>query len=371
MQSPDGGVLRVHGREVTFHNSLQAAAAGIAAVFQELSLCPHLTVAENIMLGHEPTGAFGQISMRRCREVVHALFQRLGITHLSPDTLVERLALADRQLVEIAKALAHDPDTLIVDEGTSALGREEVVRLFGVLDDLRAEGKAIIFISHRMAEVRGVADRMTVFRNGTNAGTFTAGDVTDAELIEIMLGRPVQQSFPARAELPGDTGPLLEVRLFTVGDALRDVSFTVRAGEVVGIAGMDGQGQGEVLLTLFGALRRPGGEVRVRGRRVRLGSPWRSVRGGFVLIPEDRRSQGLVQAMPLRANITLASLAKVLSFGLISAARERDVVRQGIERVQIKTVSMGTARGRAQRRQSAEGRHCEVAAGRRRHLHVL
>lgn len=340
VQTADAGIIRLDGRQVELRNPVQAAASGVAAVFQELSLCPHLTVAENIMLAHEPIGALGQIRTRQLRRVVNSLFERLDIKHISPNALVTHLALADRQLVEIAKALSHDPQTLIVDEGTSALGHDEVRRLFDLLNHLRDRGKAIIFISHRMAEVREIADRMTVFRNGTNVGTFAAREVDDDKLIELMLGQHVQQSFPPRAELPQNAETVLQVDGLAAGELLHDISFSVRAGEVLGIAGLEGQGQGELLLALFGVIRRLTGSVSVRGRRVRLGTPWRATRAGFALIPEDRRTQGLLQPLSLRENIIMASLGKVTRLGLVNQRREREVAQRGMQRMEIKAASM-------------------------------
>lgn len=337
--APDEGILKVDGQTVRFANPSQAAAAGIAAVFQELSLCPHMTVTENVMLGHEPTRALGQIDQRRCRQTVQTLFQRLHITHIGLNTPVNLLPLADRQLIEIVKALSHDPQLLIVDEGTSALGHDEVKRLFALLDALRHEGRAVLFISHRMAEVRSLADRMTVFRNGRHAGTYVASEVSDDQLIEAMLGRQIHQAFPVRSPVPAEAPIVLEVQQLSAGDRLRDVSLSVRAGEIVGIAGLEGQGQGDLLLALFGVLRRPQGLVQVHGKPVRLGTPWHAVQAGFVLVPEDRRTQGLVQPMSIRVNITLASLARLVRRGLIDTHRERQMTDEGVDQVQIKAAS--------------------------------
>lgn len=340
VQTPDAGTIRLSGQEVELRDPIRAASLGVAAVFQELSLCPHLTVAENIMLAHEPVGPLKQIRAKELLQQVHSLFQRLGIDHIRPTELVAHLPLADRQLVEIAKALSHDPQTLIVDEGTSALGHEEVKRLFQLLKNLRDEGKAIIFISHRMAEVREIADRLTVFRNGRNVGTVSAEDFDESKLIELMLGERVQQSFPPRAPLPKEAETYLQVEHLSAGELLRDISFSAKAGEVLGIAGLEGQGQGELLLALFGMIRRLSGTVSLGGRRVRLGTPWRAKKSGFVLIPEDRKTQGLLQPLSLRENIALASLGALSNFGLIRRRRERQIAQQGMRRMEIKASSM-------------------------------
>ncbi|MGN8158086.1 sugar ABC transporter ATP-binding protein [Salinisphaera sp. SWV1] len=342
VQPPDAGTIRLSGEPVELRNPIRAAELGVAAVFQELSLAPHLTVAENIMLAHEPTGPLGQIRGRELRRRVTELFEQIGIDHIKPNTLTGRLTLADQQLVEIAKALSHDPKTLIVDEGTSALGREEVRRLFDLLGRLRERGTAIIFISHRMAEVREIADRLTVFRNGTNVGTVDAADMDENHLVELMLGERIDQSFPARAPRPTGNDPLLDVVNLSAGELIHDISFQLRRGEVLGVAGLEGQGQGDLLLALFGMVRRLSGEVRVAGKPVHLGSPWKAIRAGFALIPEDRKTQGLLQPLSLRENIVLASLKALSRGGLIDRTRERRIAEDGMQRMEIKAASMET-----------------------------
>lgn len=340
VQPPDDGTIRLDGQQVSLPDPIKAAELGVAAVFQELSLCPHLSVAENVMLAHEPTGAMGQIRGRALRSRVTDLFEQIGIDHIKPDTLVACLTLADQQLVEIAKALSHKPRTLIVDEGTSALGTEEVRRLFDLLGRLRSQGTAIIFISHRMAEVREIADRLTVFRNGSNVGTVDAADMDEAHLVELMLGERIEQSFPERPILLSNAELLLDVSHLGAGHLLDDISFQLRAGEVLGIAGLEGQGQGDLLLALFGMVRRLSGEIRVRGQRVRLGSPWKAIRAGFALIPEDRKTQGLLQPQSLRENIVLASLGALTRAGLIDRSRESRTAEHGMQRMEIKAASM-------------------------------
>lgn len=335
VQSADTGEIRLDGRVVTLSDPVAAAAQGVSAVFQELSLCPHLTVAENVMLAHEPTGPLGQIRNRRLRENVRSLLERLGIDHIPLNEMVSHLTLADRQLVEIVKALSHDPSTLIVDEGTSALGHDESQRLFDLLKRLRNEGKAVIFISHRMAEVREIADQLTVFRNGTNVASIAAQDMDENKLIEYMLGERVEQSFPEQAQLTDDDHVRLEVEQLSAGSRLKGVNFAARAGEVLGLAGLEGQGQGDLLLALFGVIRRISGTVRVDGKPVRLGRPWRAIRAGFALIPEDRKTQGLLQPLSLRENIVLASLGRMTRFGLVNRTRERETTQSGMERMQI------------------------------------
>ena len=336
----DSGSITLDGETVEFSGPADAVRHGVATVFQELSLFTHLTVAENIMIGHEPTGPLGQIDRKRMRSTVQELFDRLGVGHLDPTTLVSDLSLADRQLVEIFKALSRQPRLLILDEGTSALGRQEVERLFDLLRKLAAGGTSVVFISHRMSEIREFVDRMSVFRNGRDVGTVAASECGDEEIVEMMLGQRVERSFPARSVIPANADVLLEVRDLTGGSKLRDVSLKLHRGEVLGIAGLEGQGQGELLLALFGAYRRLGGKVLVGGAAARLGTPWRAKRAGIALIPEDRKTEGLILPMSVRDNITFATLPDHSSFGFVSPSRERIFVERMIDRLSIRVASM-------------------------------
>ena len=337
---PDSGTVTLDGEPVHFSSPAEAVAHGVATVFQELSLFTHLTVAENIMIGHEPTGALGQVDRKRMRSIVQELFDRLGVGHLDPAALLSDLSLADRQLVEIFKALSRQPRLLILDEGTSALGRQEVERLFELLRNLAKGGTSVVFISHRMSEIREFVDRMCIFRNGRHVATVSASECGDEEIVEMMLGQRVERSFPPRNAVPEEAEVLLEVRDLSAGSKLRDVSFRLRRGEVLGIAGLEGQGQGELLLALFGAYRRLTGKVIIGGKASRLGTPWRAKRAGIALIPEDRKTEELILPMSVRENISFATLPEYCSLGFVSPGRERRFVERMIERLSIRVASM-------------------------------
>ena len=337
---PDEGTVTLDGETMHFSGPADAVRHGVATVFQELSLFTHLTVAENIMIGHEPTGALGQIDRKRMRSTVQDLFDRLGVGHLDPSALVSDLSLADRQLVEIFKALSRRPRLLILDEGTSALGRQEVERLFDLLRKLAKGGTSVVFISHRMSEIREFVDRMSIFRNGRHVATVSASECSDEKIVEMMLGQRVERSFPPRSAIPADAEVLLEVRNLSGGSRLRDVSLKLHRGEVLGIAGLEGQGQGELLLGLFGAYRRLSGKVIVGGGASRLGTPWRAKRAGIALIPEDRKTEGLILPMSVRDNVTLATLPDHSSLGFVSPSRERSFVERMIGRLSIRVASM-------------------------------
>lgn len=334
VQQQDSGTLRLKDRDVAFTGPRDAAGHGIGTVFQELSLFPHLTVAENIMIGREPTGPLWQVGRRALRRETERLLAELKITDLDPAAYAGDLSLADRQIVEIAKALSGDPDVLILDEGTSALGRREVERLFALLRHLREAGRAVIFISHRMAEARELVDRVTIFRNGKDVASAPMRDLDDQVIVEHMLGHRVERSF-MKAQPKGGR-PLLQAERLSVPERLHGIDLSLAAGEVLGLGGREGQGQGDLLLALFGAYRRTGGTIRRDGQPVRLGAPWRGKAAGVALIPEDRKVQGLLQPMGILPNLTLAALPGLAQAGWIKGGAERALGRDLQSRLAIK-----------------------------------
>ena len=289
---PDGGTMTMDGRAVAFASPAAASDAGIVCVFQELSLIPDLSVADNIVIRRPPT-RLGMIDRRAQRRLAEEALARAGAADIHPLALVKDLPLSRRQMVEIAKALAQRPRILILDEATSALTAADVEKVFGVLKRLRSEGLALVYISHRMHEIRELADECTVFRNGRNVATYAAGTRSDQEVVEMMIGREYSHVFPprtARAELPET---VLAARGLSWTDRLRNVSFEVGRGEVVGLGGLDGQGQRELLLALFGVLRDLRGTVEVAGREVAHPEPHPGARprhGAHPRGPQDRGS---------------------------------------------------------------------------------
>src|SRR5690349_13265390 len=258
--APDEGRLLLDGKPVSFASPAEANAAGIACIFQELSLIPDLPVADNIAISNPPQ-RFGLIDRRAQRRMAEEALARAGADNIHPLALVKDLSLSRRQMVEIAKALARKPRILILDEATSALTAADVTKIYGVLKRLRAEGLALVYISHRMHEITELADECTVFCNGRSVATYAAGTKTDNEVVELMIGREFNAVFPARKPRTKSGGaPLLEVRHLGWGERLNDISFELGAGEVIGLGGLDGQGQRELLLALFGVLHRTVGE---------------------------------------------------------------------------------------------------------------
>ena len=337
--APDAGSMRLDGREVAFGSPAAANAAGIACIFQELSLIPDLTVADNIAICNPPR-RFGLIDRKAQRRIAEDALARAGATGIHPLALVKDLSLSRRQMVEIAKALARNPRILILDEATSALAAADVTKIYEVLKRLRAEGLALVYISHRMHEIAELADTCTVFCNGRSVATFAAGTRTDNEIVELMIGREYDAAFPPRAPRATTGGtPVLDVRRLGWMNRLDDVSLQVHAGEVIGLGGLDGQGQRELLLALFGVLRGTTGEVRVDGRAVAIAGPGAAKRKsiGMALIPEDRKTEGLMLPMSVRDNLSFAALPGLARFGIIDRAAEAAAVARIVRLLDVRT----------------------------------
>jgi ribose transport system ATP-binding protein len=338
----DAGTMTLDGRQVTFASPAEANRAGIVCIFQELSLVPELSVADNIVISDPPT-RFGLIDRRAQRKIAEDALARAGAADIHPSALVKDLPLSRRQMVEIAKALARNPRILILDEATSALTAADVKKVFDVLKRLRSEGLALLYISHRMHEIAELADECTVFRNGRKIATYKAGTKTDNEVVELMIGREYHNVFPPKTTTAGKTAqPILECRKLGWADRLTDISFTVRPGEVIGLGGLDGQGQRELLLALFGVLRGLTGEVLVDGKPVSIKSPAhaRSGKVGMALIPEDRKTEGLMLPMTVRENLAFAAMDKVSNRGIIDRAAEDRLLDDMIKLLGIRTAGL-------------------------------
>jgi len=341
--APDQGTMTLEGREVSFASPAAAVGAGIVSIFQELSLVPDLTVAENIVVSHPPR-RFGLIDLRKQRQIAEAALDRAGASDIHPLSLVKDLPLSRRQMVEIAKALGRNPKILILDEATSALTAADVTKVFAVLRKLRSDGLALLYISHRMHEIAELADECTVFRNGQNVTTYKAGSKTDNEVVELMIGREYSHIFPPKpGPKPSDGPAALEVRGLGWTDQLNNITFSIQRGEVVGLGGLDGQGQRELLLALFGVLRGCRGEVMVDGQPAVMASPAlaKSDRFGIALIPEDRKTEGLMLPMSVRDNLSFASLDRVSQRGVIDRAAEQKLIEAMISLLAIKTADAG------------------------------
>jgi ribose transport system ATP-binding protein len=345
--APDEGQMLLEGRPVSFASPAAANAAGIVCIFQELSLIPDLSVADNIAISNPPR-RFGLIDRRAQRRLAEDALARAGAPDIHPLALVKDLSLSRRQMVEIAKALARRPRILILDEATSALTAADVTTIYAVLKRLRDEGLALIYISHRMHEIAELADDCTVFCNGRSVATYAAGTRTDQEVVELMIGREYSGVFPPKSAPPAAGAvPRLELRHLEWGDRLHDISLKLHAGEVIGLGGLDGQGQRELLLALFGVLRGTGGELLIDGRPARIGGPSDAKRPeiGMALIPEDRKTEGLMLPMSVGENLSFAGLGQVSRWGVIDRAAERDAVERMMRLLAVRSDGTEPAAG--------------------------
>lgn len=328
---PDAGTVAVAGRDVTGLVPAQVARAGVAVIYQELSQVPGLTVRDNLLLGREPS-LLRPLDRAGERRRACAALARLGCA-VDVETPVACLDLARRQLVEIARALLSEARVLILDEPTAALTPREAERLFSVMDELRGQGLALVFISHRLDEVVRLADRIAVMRDGEMLGAWPAAALERRRLIELMVGRPLAQEYPPREVALGE--PLLEVDGLAAG-IVAAASFTVRAGEVLGLAGLAGAGRTELMRLVFGADRPTAGKVKVAGRIVAPGSPRAAIAAGLALLTEDRKGQGLVLCRSARENFALGNLDRWSRRGWLATAREAAVFARHVARLGIK-----------------------------------
>ena len=336
--APDDGTLEISGEPVVGNDPVRARALGVAAIYQQPALFPDLTVAENIALGLEPGGAWRRVRWAERRRRAKALLGRVGAA-IDPEADVRRLTMPEQQLVEIARALGADARILIMDEPTASLSDTEVAQLFRVIRELKAQGVGIVYISHRLEELPQVADRVTALRDGAVVGTRAIGDVTRGDLIRMMVGRELSSVFPKATVPIGD--PVLELRgVGCKASGVRGVSLTVRAGEILGLAGLVGAGRTELARVLFGLTPADSGAIMIDGAPVTIDSPRAAAALGVAYVPEDRRRHGVVLEMSVSANTTLAVLDRVSRFGLVDRKAERDTASRFVDRLGVKTASL-------------------------------
>ncbi len=329
----DAGEMLVDGTSVDFHSPHDARDAGIAVIYQEPTLFPDLSVAENVVMGYHPLGALKRIDRRAMHRQVQSLLDRLGV-RLDPERPVRGLSIADQQIVEIAKALSFDARVLIMDEPTAALSGPEVERLFGVVRTLREQGSAVLFISHRLEEVFTICDSVTVMRDGAVVHDAAIADITPDELVRRMVGRELTALFPKQDAKVGES--VLGVHRLTREGVFFDISFTVRAGEIVALAGLVGAGRSEVARAIFGIDRADAGHVEVAGKRLAPGRPLAAMRAGIGFVPEDRRQQGLVMDLSIARNTSLTRMRSLSRGGLIRSSAENSLAREWATRLQLK-----------------------------------
>lgn len=334
VQAQDSGTILVNGQNRSFRSVSDAMQNGIAIIHQELNLADNLEIGANIFLGREPR-RFGVIHETEIRRASAVLLKRIGL-NMAPDTLVRDLTVGQQQMVEIAKALSINAQVLIMDEPTSSLSAGESVRLFEVIRDLRNQGVSIVYISHRLAEVQNLSDRVTVLRDGENAGDLVRGEVTHSSLVRLMVGRDISRVFSRKPYPAGEIA--IETRdLVTSTWPRHQLSFSVRSGEIVGIAGLVGAGRTEMLRTLFGVDEPVSGSITVGGKVVPLKSPQDAIAAGIALVPEDRKQQGIVLDMTIRENIGLASVHRHSRAGLLNFPVEKSQSAEMCSRLRVKS----------------------------------
>ena len=335
--APDSGSILINGRPARLAHPADAQREGISVIYQEFNLIPWLSARENIFLGRERTTA-GFIHQDEERNRAHELFERIGLP-LDPDEPCALLSVAEQQAVEIAKALSLDVKILVMDEPTATLTPQEVESLLAIVQDLKEQGIAIIYISHRLEEIFRIADRVTVLRDGAHVATHPVAEVTRESLIEMMVGRKLENEFPRRSSKIGE--PRLVVRNLWRGETVQDVSFEVRRGEVVALTGLVGAGRTETVRLLFGADLADSGRIKLDGRTLRIRSPREAIRSGICLLTEDRKNQGLVVSRSVLENFGLPNLRAFSSSGFVQQRRERDAFARYVEQLRIKLAHPG------------------------------
>jgi ribose transport system ATP-binding protein len=339
VQEPDSGRLVCRGKEVRFRNTLEARAAGIGIIFQELNLVPHLTVAQNLFIGREHKTRWGTLDEGRMNLETERVLSRLNLK-ISPSALVKHLPISKQQMVEIAKALSHQSDVLIMDEPTSALTEAEIDELFQVIHGLRNQGVGIIYISHRLDELQHIVDRITIFRDGKYISTTRFGELTMDEIVNRMVGRELVNQYPPRHNTP-TADKILEVENLSSHGVLEPLSFDLFRGEILGIAGLMGSGRSELARALFGADPVDTKTVRINGKPVVIHKPTDAIRHGLAYLSEDRKNEGLAVRMQVSENITMANLDGVCSLpGVLSTTRELTAARKWVDELNIRTPTL-------------------------------
>lgn len=337
----DSGIIRLDGEPVSFSNPWQAKQNGISIVHQELSLAPNMTVAQNIFIRREKNNRLGFINWRELRAETKALFDRIGVD-ISPTELVGRYSVAVQQIIEIAKAISFNAKIIIMDEPTSALSGTEVERLYAIVNDLKSQGVAVVFISHKLGEVFRIADEISVLRDGQMVGHREPAQSTQQEIIQLMVGRAIDDLYPDKAPAVGDV--ILEIEGLSNPPHFENVSFSLRKGEILGFAGLVGAGRTEVARAIFGADPKSSGTVALHGKPLAINSPRDAIDKGIVYLSEDRKTMGLFLPMSVRDNIVAASLSQFIS--RINFIKHRKIAEQSRNYVQLMDIRPQNDRAR-------------------------
>ncbi|GJH30788.1 sugar ABC transporter ATP-binding protein [Caballeronia novacaledonica] len=338
LMQPDAGSIRVMGRDVHMRGPKDAHRAGVQTAFQEMTLVRDLTVAQNLLMSYEPTGFLGRIKQRDAQRQAAEWLDRLELPDVRPGAYIRDLSLPVRQKIEIAKAIVRRPKVLLLDEPTSALSGRDVAWLSRRIDELKASDVTFVFISHRMQEVREFCDSLTVYRNGRDVGAFDAADISDDEVIRLVIGRSMEAKYPPKvASVISDATPAIETRNVRVDGVVTDFDLAVKPGEVHGIAALQGMGQRELFEALFGATYIDDGEIRIDGKPVTLTCTADSLKAGVStsFLPEDRKTEGLFLRLPGGENVSLPVIGRYSRFGLIDRKREQAAIRRSLAQMEV------------------------------------
>ena len=334
----DGGSVELFGEEVNFNNIAESQAAGISVIHQELNMMGHLTVAQNMFIGREfKHGAF--INDRKMEEEAQKLFDKMGVK-INPSTKLGDLTVGKQQMVEIAKAVSRECRLLVLDEPTAALTLPEVEELFKIMNDLRDKGIGMIYISHRMDEINRISDRVTVMRDGEYVGTVNTCDVSKDDIVKMMVGRVIMGDQKEASAVPADAPVILEVQNLNAGKEVKNVSFQLRRGEILGFAGLMGAGRTEVARALYGADPKQTGEIYLNGKLVKIKTPEQAVKNGICYLSEDRKRFGLMLDKSVTQNSAIASVDDYITMGIINDSKMREVSEQTNAKLRTKTPSM-------------------------------
>jgi len=332
---PTNGRIVYKGEEVIFPNALDAQKAGIAAIHQEASMFPELSVTENIFMGHH-SGSSGFIDWKSMKSKTRDLLDKMELD-ISPDSLIKNLSTAQRHMVEIAKALSIDADVVIMDEPTSALTLREVEDLYKIINQLKSDGKAILFISHKFEEIFSICDAFTVFRDGRYIESGRISDSSIDDIVKMMVGRSLDKMFPKKKTEITDT--ILEIKNLNRAGIFKDISFSLKKGEILGFFGLVGAGRTEVMRVIFGIDKKSSGEILINGKSSTINSPSAAMKQGIALIPEDRQDQGVIQEMSLTHNISLPQIDSLFSSGILNNKVENDLTQEYGSLMEIKAAA--------------------------------
>lgn len=334
----DAGTIELFGKQVNFNNIAESQEAGISVIHQELNMMNHLTVAQNIYIGREPKKGI-MIDDRKMEADAKALFDRIGV-NIDPSVKLGTLTVGKQQMVEIAKAVSHECKLLVLDEPTAALTQPEVEELFKIMNDLRSKGIGMIYVSHRMDEINRISDRVTVMRDGEYVGTLITKDTTRDEIVRMMVGRTIYTEMKSKSNVPEDAEVVLEVKHLCRGKDVKDVSFKLHRGEILGFAGLMGAGRTEVARAIYGADRKDSGEIYINGKLVNIQTPEQATKNGICYLSEDRKRYGLLLIKSVAENSALASLDNYVSKGFINDRKIREDAQRVNGMLRTKTPSM-------------------------------